>query len=447
MENLDRFENDPALPAQEPEESVSIDDFIRELHEELEHCDAVMDGKERTENREEPAFRPELPREYAELTLDQPAPAQDADEPVFFTPGRKALLYVVFVLLMSLALAFFGWKLADDVCAFTQEDRTVTVTVGENDTVNDVTASLQEAGLVKYPWLFRFYCRFAHADRKIIPGVYELNAVFDYHALVSGMSSSELRATVSVTIPEGYECDDIFTLLESKGVCSAQALRKTAAETEFDYRFLDGVPMNDENRLEGCLFPDTYFFYMGDDPERVLNKMLSNLENKLTEQLWDALDLLNATLAVRKHNAGFSQQQIDAEALTMHDILIVASLIEKETATASEDSIISSVIYNRLCSRDYPCLNIDATIQYALAERKEILLDSDKLIDSPYNTYKYPGLPVGPIASPGMLAIRGALYPKDTNYYFYALGRDGTHTFNCTYLEHLEFLEGLKNEG
>ena len=144
-------------------------------------------------------------------------------------------------------------------------------------------------------------------------------------------------------------------------------------------------------------------------------------------------------------NAGFTQEQIAAGELTMHDVLIVASLIEKEAANAQESTTVASVIYNRLCSKTYPCLCIDATIQYALPERKETLTQQDTLIDSPYNTYKYPGLPVGAISNPGVTSIRGALYPKDTEYFFYALGKSGLHSFFRTYSEHLAFQEELRN--
>ena len=118
--------------------------------------------------------------------------------------------------------------------------------------------------------------------------------------------------------------------------------------------------------------------------------------------------------------------------------------MEKETAKTSESASIASVIYNRLCSKLYPCLQIDATIQYVLDERKEVLSNADKSIISPYNTYTNAGLPAGPIANPGINSIRAALYPADTEYYFYALGSDGVHKFSKTYYEHQDFLASLE---
>lgn len=423
-----------------PAEEAEIDELIRSTRAQIESIDERMGEKE--EKKKEPAFQPKLPREYAELTVE-PEKAETA--PVGTSSGKKTFIYVAGVLLASMFIAFFAWLCVDDVCAFTRDEQIITVTVREGDGVRQVANTLKDAGLIRYKWLFKIYCGAANADRKIVPGTYELNAIFDYHALVNGMAATGRRATVSVTIPEGYECREIFALLEHHGVCSAEKLWDAAANEVFEYAFLDGSVLGDRNRLEGCLFPDTYEFYVNDEPRNVLNKFLRNLDIKLTEELWLALDALNADLRARKANAGFSQTEIADGELSMYQVLNVASLIEREAAKGTEAGTIASVIYNRLCSKAYPCLNIDATIQYALPERKEVLSDADKLIDSPYNTYKYAGLPAGAIANPGMTSIRGALYPQDTNYYFYALGNDGLHTFTRNYDEHLAFLEGLKN--
>ncbi|MBQ7255337.1 MAG: endolytic transglycosylase MltG [Oscillospiraceae bacterium] len=412
-------------------DSQSIDELIRSTREEIARSDAKMHGEKKEET-----FQPELPPEYASLSLESERKKKSES-------GKRTFIYVASVLLISMILAVFAWSAIDDICALTSEDRTVTVTIEEGDSIAKIADTLHDAGLVRYKLLFRLYCSASHAGRSIIPGTYELNTIFDYHALVNGMASSGRRATASVMIPEGYTCAEIFALLEEKGVCNAEDLYNAAANGDFDYAFLAGTEKGDRNRLEGCLFPDTYEFYLSDDAENVLQKLLKTMDSKLTEEHWAALDALNAQLRTKKASAGFGSQEIAEGDLTMHDILIVASLIEKEAANAGESATIASVIYNRLCSKAYPYLNIDATIQYALDERKDVLTDADKLIDSPYNTYKYPGLPVGPIACPGMASIRGALYPEDTDYYFYALGNDGTHTFTRTYEEHLAFLGTL----
>ena len=254
------------------------------------------------------------------------------------------------------------------------------------------------------------------------------------------VEASPDRAVVEVTIPEGYECTDIFKLLEADGVCSYDELANAAATYEFDYAFLQGLPYGDKNRLEGYLFPDTYQFFVGDDPENVIDKFLTNFDRKLTEELRSAVAGVNEMLTEKMTENGFTEQEIANSMLDLHDIITVASLIEKETAKTSESATIASVIYNRLCSKLYPCLQIDATIQYALPERKEVLSDADKSLISPYNTYTNAGLPAGPIANPGINSIRAALYPAETDYYFYALNKNGVHTFSETYYEHQEVL-------
>ncbi len=352
-------------------------------------------------------------------------------------PALKTAIYIISVLLGAVLLALGVWLAADDIFGLTDGDRMVTVTVAENDDVASVTDKLEAAGLIRYKTLFRLYCSLTHAEEKIDPGVYELNDYYDYMALVNGMiAGSTSRKTVTVTIPEGYEVNQILRLLADNGTADYDDLCDAAANAAFDYDFLAGLPTGDVSRLEGYLFPDTYEFYMGDDAATVLGKFLRNFDNKLTEDLYDQLDVLNARLAA---------EGLD-KSLTMHDVITVASMIEKEAATSGERTSIASVIYNRLCSDLFPNLQIDATVQYALGERKAILTYEDLNVDSPYNTYRYEGLPAGPIACPGLSSIKAALYPADTGYYYYALDADGTHHFSKTLLEHEQFLASQEEE-
>ena len=422
-------------------DSLSLDELLRSAKEELARADRLIDEKAPEPDTQpepeaaEPAYVPPQPQAHYEDDEQAPVHRTRLSAPL------RVLLYVCVVLFVSVGLAVGGWRCAQDVLALTKPDRKVTVTVAENMSISDLTQELHDKGLVDYPWLFKFYCWYSHAEDKIDPGTYELNNLYDYHALVNGMiASTGVRASVTLTIPEGYECKDIFALLEENGVCTAQALEDAAASYEFDYDFLADLPYGEKNRLEGYLFPDTYQFYMGDDPENVIDKFLRNFDNKFTSDLYDALDALNDRLAQRMRQNAFSETEIADAQLSLYDLITVASLVEKETARTSESATIASVIYNRLCSKLYPCLEIDATIQYALAERKEQLSNADKAIISPYNTYTNAGLPVGPIANPGLNSIRAALYPAETDYYFYALGSDGVHKFSTTYYEHQEFL-------
>ena len=438
-------------------EDFSLDELIRSTREEIAKVDEMMGTQELPDLDEEeqngvpgmPIFEPKLPEEYADLTVEEEEPEIPAEDPrkLHIPSGVKALVYVCCVLAFSILLAVAGWKCAGDVLALSKPDKAVMVTVPENASVENVTKLLKDNGLVDYEWLFRFYCMFSKAEKKIIPGTYELNSIYDYHALINAMSGyTGDRATTTVTIPEGYECADLFALLAQHGVCSVENLEKAAATYEFDYDFLKNLPYGDKNRLEGYLFPDTYEFYLNDKAENVLNKFLRNFDSKITDEMRMAVEDLNTKVQAAMYQGGFSDEEIANVKLDLHDVIIVASLVEKETARTSESATIASVIYNRLCSKLYPCLEIDATIQYALDERKEVLTNVDKAVISPYNTYTNAGLPIGPIANPGINSIRAALYPADTNYYFYALSNAGVHFFSETYYEHMDFLDQMERD-
>ena len=352
------------------------------------------------------------------------------------------------MLAVSITLARVVWLWADDVLALTKEEREVTVTISDTDTMDQITQKLADAGLIRYPRLFNFYSDLTGAREKISAGKFTLNCMYDYHALVNAMGrSSSNRTIVSVTIPEGYECRQIFELLEKNEVCTVEELELASQECDFgEFWFLQDLEQTGPYCLEGFLFPDTYEFYTSDDPERVLRKLLRDFEYRFDETMEEDLVSLNAWLAEELSSFGYSEEEIQAQRLSIRDLVTIASMIERETAGSGESATIASVIYNRLCDPDFPYLNIDATIQYALGERKANLTYEDTQIESPYNTYTNPGLPAGPISNPGLNSLRAALHPEDTVYYYYALDTDGTHHFSATLEEHNRFLESLGDD-
>ena len=359
----------------------------------------------------------------------------------------KILLYLVLVSVSAVGLGYGAWECAQDVLGFGRSEDSLTVVVGEDDTVEDIAQMLKEKGVIKYPWLFEFYCRFTKSMDTMDPGNYVLYYNYDYHALVSGMvERSPNRVTVRLTIPEGYTAAQIFSMMEKKGVCTVAELEECAATHEFDYWFLEGIPYGESNRLEGFLFPDTYDFYEKDDPARALNKLLVNFENKFSERAEEQLEELNEKLAKRWASQGHDEEYIAEHRFGIYELITVASMIEKETSSVAESGKISSVIYNRLCNPyDFPRLQIDATVVYALGGIDHALTYEDLEVDSPYNTYVYSGLPKGPISNPGLNSIAAALKPTDTNYYYYALNPStGTHHFSKTLREHTNFLEDLQ---
>ena len=357
-------------------------------------------------------------------------------------------IWLVIIVTFGVFLGQWLWQGAKDVLAFGREDRAVTITITEDDDLESLIEKLHSAGLINEPMWFRWYGQLTDVMEDVGVGTYELNTLYDYHALVSHMSSSSsVRVTVRVKIPAGYTCEQTFALLEEQGVCTAAALEEAAMYGELNsYWFLEGIERDSKYCLEGYLFPDTYEFYVGDNPTRVLNKFLSNFNTRFTDIMEAKLDVLNLAIAQRMRENGLSEEYIAAHTITIREVVIIASMIEKETASSTEGYTISSVIYNRLTKpTEYPYLNIDAALVYITGNKT--LTDEDKAIDSPYNTYRYPGLIPGPIANPSRASLDAALDPLATEYYYYAYDpATGFHHFSTTYAEHQAFLDSLKQE-
>lgn len=406
----------------------------------------------------------EEPYTPEEAAQEEPAqPEQPQTDPVSMRKGRPkrkkgygllgiphilaTVVWLALIVAIGVSLGRVAWICAADVLAFGRTEAEVSVTIVDSDTLDSIALKLQEAGLIKYPELFKLYAGLTSAREGISSGTFKLNTIYDYNALVDSMTYySSSREVVSVMIPEGYSCEQMFALLEEKGVCTAAELEEYAANGELDdYWFLEGVERGDKYCLEGYLFPDTYDFYVGDDAGRVLEKMLDDFKFRFSEDMIEAIDALNETLAAKMRANGYGDSYIEEHKMTVREVVIVASLIEKETAANEESFTISSVIYNRLTNQaQWPYLNIDAALLYALGH-KENLSTEDTQIDSPYNTYTNPGLIPGPITNPGLNSLKAALLPDDTGYYCYALNPEtGRHHFTKTYQEHLNFLNSLE---
>lgn len=411
----------------------------------------------------EEAIQPEessdLPEEFEEVPVDQEyrdadpefdtmfaAPAPEEKKPDHNRPTRKGrpkrrkgeglfgipnilatFVWLALILVIGVTAGRMLWVCAADVLAFGREDKAVTITVYEADTMDDIVDKLYNNGLIRYKSLFNLYASISDAEEDIKPGIYDLNTRYDYHALVNFMSPRSSREVVELTIPEGYTCRQIFALLEENRVCTAVDAAAYAADGELnDYWFLEGLERGTENCLEGYLFPDTYEFYKNSTPREALQKMLDNFDYRFTEEMRAQIDTLNANLTGD---------------YTIREITIVASLIEKESAAPAESPKIAGVIYNRLFRwGDNPkLLGIDAAIVYA-QEGQAARIDTS--IDSPYNTYQNPGLTPGPISNPGLASLKAALNPETHGYYYYVLNPStGMHQFSATQAEHNAWID------
>ena len=369
-------------------------------------------------------------REAASVHRSKSRPRRRRRNPLAVLVG-----YLIFVLLASAILAGVGWMLGSDFCAFNRGAlRETSVEVTAEDSVSTVADKLQDAGLIKYKWFFKLYAGISHADKKIGIGTYTLNTEMDYRALILGMhnSSGNLTAeTVTVTIPEGYTMRQTIRLLAEKGVNTEENLLEAAKTATYDYSFINNNS-EDPSRLEGYLFPDTYEFFVNEDPSHAICRLLDNFSQRMDDEL---------------------MTQVEESGYSLEEILIIASLIEKET-DGKDRTNIASVIYNRLnnVGETYHKLEIDAAVIYGLGYANGEnyagpLTQADLNKDTPYNLRMHEGLPPTPICNPGLASIRAALEPADTNYYFYALGKDGVHHFFKTYREHVDFVNSSQYGG
>ena len=347
-------------------------------------------------------------------------------------------IWIALILAIGISLGRLLWVCASDILAFGRTDQSITITITDSDDAESVADKLYNAGLIRYRDLFLFYTKLLEKPEKgitfrdrISSGTYELNSLFDYKALVDNMSAnSSYRETKKVTIPEGYTCAQIFALLEKENICKVEELK--AYRVQSDYWFLEGMDTSAEYPMEGFLYPDTYEFYLNSSAREVFSRFLSRFSDIMEEKLKD--------VALKDYVAKLNDRL--GTSYTLYDVMIVASMIEKESANSGENYEISSVIYNRLRNASqFPYLNIDATIVYAQGGSSETI---DREIDSPYNTYKNKGLPPTPICNPSLLSLQAALNPADTSYYYYAMDPGaGAHHFSETYKEHQAFLNSL----
>ncbi len=366
------------------------------------------------------------------------------DDPVLHSLIR-AVIYIVCVLVVS---AFAAWMIiaaANDVFAFVKDDAEVTVEITPDMDIGDVSQMLRENNLIKYPTLFRLYCKIKDVTFEPCPGSYDVTAQLNYNEFIQTFNNYKIssRQQVVITIPEGYDVDEIIEyLVEEKGVGTREGYLSAINDYEYnteEFRFLRELPDNPNRkyRLEGYLFPDTYYIYQDSNEITVIYKMLLNTQSKLTDEYYD----------VAKESG-----------MTMDQVITLASMIQAEAKYSEEYGLVSQVFHNRLNHSDiFPKLESDATTRYAVGNRTEKLTREQLASTNQYNTYVYPGLPPGAICNPGLDAIRYALYPtnqieKDgqmvtVEYYYFVADNDGHSVFSTTKEEHDAAVQRIAAEG
>lgn len=333
---------------------------------------------------------------------------------------KKIIFYsacVIVILAIILGVYFFAqinWPAGDN-----QDKKLFTIISGQS--VDEISNNLKEADLLRSKISFKAYLWLSGMGANLQAGDYYLTQNINIIELVNSISAGEVIPNeTKVTIVEGLTAEAIAETLVEKDLIEKERfleLIDTHDSREFlpdkNYDFL--IDRSKNAGLEGYLFPDTYMLYNTSTEEEVIEKMLDNFDNKLTNSL---------------------KQEIANQGKTIFEIVTLASIIEKEARKTEDRKILAGVFYSRLDIG--MAMQSDATVNYITGKRTIRPTLEDISVDSKYNTYKYPGLPPGPICSPSLDSIKAAIYPIDSDYMYFITRSDGSSDFSLTYEEHLE---------
>jgi UPF0755 protein len=301
----------------------------------------------------------------------------------------------------------------------------VTVSVERGIGVGGIGETLAQSGVIRSATAFQLYVRWHGAGSRLRAGRYSLSGSMSLarilHILEQGPGhggGDRLR----VTVPEGYTLAQIADALEARGICDAAAFRDFATQPSA-WAALDVGFTLPQSTLEGYLYPDTYDFLPHTAPKEIAQEMLLNFSRRFARP---------------------KEQEVAASGHSLHEIVILASLIEREARIPMDRPRIAGVLENRL--KKGMKLEIDATVLYALGHHKDRVYYKDLLVDSPYNTYRNLGLPPGPIANPGSASLDAALHPEANDFLYYVAQPNGAHLFSRTRAEHEANVRKVKAE-
>jgi UPF0755 protein len=345
--------------------------------------------------------------------------------PVGTSAVRRRLVVAFTVLAIIVGLAACGaWTTLYRASANVPAGRSVTITVAQGASGEQVATMLADAGIVDNPTMFRWRASVLGATSKLKAGTYTLKTGSSYDNVIAVLSHGPEVVLTTVTIPEGFDIKHIAARVEEKlGIPAAEFIRiATTKAKDFHFGFLVDNPTH---TLEGYLFPKTYSFKPSVTATDVINVML---------------------MQYGRETATIDYSHAKSKGLSPHDVLTIASIVEREAQLEKDRPKVASVIYNRLAIG--MLLQVDPTVSYALGGKVELTLD-DLKTDDPYNTYVHKGVPPGPICDPGISAIQAAARPATSKYLYYILThKDGSLSFATNYADFLnlkaQYKKGLK---
>lgn len=286
------------------------------------------------------------------------------------------------------------------------------VRVPQGMAANQIVTLLHDEGIIENPTLFRIVVKLERAEKSLQAGSYLLGPQMKPLEIIEQLRSGRVQ-TERVVIPEGFDIKQIAQVLADRGLADRDRFIELASDASLIYG--ETIPVDSPlASLEGYLYPDTYYFNEGQSEEDLIGQMVDRF-----------IAVAQAEIVPLLEDSEFS----------LHEVVTLASIVEKEIMVDHERPVVASVYLNRLAI-DMP-LQADPTVRYVTPEERPQVLYRDLEIDSPYNTYRYRGLPPGPIASPGLASMLAVLNPANTDYFFFVSRRDGTHEFTKTYSDHL----------
>jgi len=289
------------------------------------------------------------------------------------------------------------------------------VVIPSGATFRTVADSLAGAGVVRSATLFRVYAKLGGYDRAVKPGTYVLPRGGSWSDVIDAITEGK-GIVATLTIPEGFAIAQMVPLMERALGAPADSVAAAVRDTTLLRRLDVPTPT-----LEGYLFPSTYTFAPGTSARQAVAEMVREFEQRWRPE-WDV--------------------QLQTLAMSRHDVVTLASIVEKEAQLPEERPVIAAVYHNRLKAR--MMLQADPTVQYARGQHTARVLYRDLEVDSPYNTYRNVGLPPGPIASPGTPSIEAALFPANVPYLYFVAHPDGHHEFRTTFAEHTQAIREIR---
>jgi UPF0755 protein len=321
-------------------------------------------------------------------------------------PSSVGITIFILVIIFLFLIGCYGWDLTP-VDFGNQERQIFKVPYGSS--LREIGRLLSKEHLIRNKLVFEIYVRLNPRQRMVKAGYYQVSSGMSIPAIVSELRRG-IAPSIRITIPEGLSNREIAELLEKKGLVNQESFINMTKDRDLADKILNSHPTN--SGMEGYLFPDTYNFELNAKVEKeIIQKMLLRFKNVFEQNF--------AQIPLNKRK----------------EIVIMASLVEKEAKKPEERAIIAGIFYNRL-RLGYP-LQSCATVQYSLGKWKERLYYKDLQVNSPYNTYLHQGLPPGPIANPGLASLKAAVFPSKVNYLYFVAKPDGTHIFSTTYEQHL----------